>query len=135
VNDRRRFFLYAWLPVLLWMFFIFFLSSVPGQEIPDLSIPHFHRWVHFFQYSVLGWLWVRALLLRIRKMRYLKASVFAWILTASFACSDEWHQTFTPGRSGRLEDVIFDALCAVVGILLYLVARKKTSEKSSSMVA
>lgn len=123
MNDHQNSFSRTWLPVLLWMVFIFILSSVPGKEIPDLAIPQFHRVVHFFEYSVLGGLWLRTLLLFKSNTTRFRRVLFAWVLTAVFALSDEWHQTFTLGRSGRLEDVLFDVLCAFLGIMVYLYGR------------
>ena len=132
MNDQRNSFSRTWLPVLLWMLFIFILSSVSGKDISDLSIPEFHKGVHFFEYSVLGGLWIRAFLLRRPGAAYLKATLLAWVLTAIFALSDEWHQTFIPGRSGKLEDVLFDMICAVfLGILLYHYGQGKLAQKRS----
>jgi hypothetical protein len=125
VNGPRNGFLNIWLPVFLWMLFIFILSSFSGKDIPDLPVPYFHRGVHFFEYSVLGGLWTRALLLHRPGTALLKASVLAWTLTAVFAFSDEWHQTFVSGREGKLEDVLFDVIFAVIGILLYLYGRRR----------
>jgi VanZ family protein len=121
MNDRLNGFLRTWLPVFLWMLFIFILSSFPGRNIPDLPVPFFHKTVHFVEYSVLGLLWMRGLTYGRSGVKLLKLSLLAWTLTAIFALSDEWHQTFVSGRSGRLEDVRFDMICAVIGILLHLV--------------
>jgi VanZ family protein len=131
VNDQRNSFSRTWLPVLLWMLFIFILSSVSGKDIPDLPVPYFHKVVHFFEYSVLGGLWIRAFLLRRSGAARFKATLLAWTLTAIFALSDEWHQTFISGRSGKLEDAFFDIICAVLGILLYIHRQNKLGQKRS----
>lgn len=120
MNEPYKNFLRIWLPVLLWMLFIFILSSVPGKNIPNLPIPNFHKVVHFFEYSILGGLWVRAFFIRRSGVSCFKFSILAWVLTAVFALSDEWHQTFIPGRSGKLDDVFFDMICATCGILFYI---------------
>jgi VanZ family protein len=129
MNDRFGVFLRTWLPVFLWMLFIFILSSVPGRDIPNLPIPFFHKGVHFFEYSVLGALWMRGFTYGRSGVKLFKLSVLAWVLTGIFALSDEWHQTFIPGRSGRLEDVRFDVICAIVGILFYSIIRKELGRK------
>lgn len=113
------------------MLFIFILSSVPGPKIPDLSIPFFHKVVHFFEYAILGALWLRAFAYGRTDVRFFKLSALAWTLTAIFALSDEWHQTFVPGRSGRLEDVRFDVICAVVGIVLYPMVKNRFMAKKT----
>lgn len=134
MNDRQIYFLQVWLPVLLWMFFIFILSSFPGPDIPDLPVPYYHKVVHFFEYAILGALWVRAFTYGRSGVKFLKFSVLAWSLSAVFAFSDEWHQTFVFGRSGKLEDVYFDMICAAAGILLYSLIRKKIGCKNSQEI-
>jgi len=42
----------------------------------------------------------------------------AWVLSALYAASDEFHQTFVPGRAGRLLDVVVDWLGAGLALLL-----------------
>jgi VanZ family protein len=135
MNDPRNGFPRTWLLVLLWMVFIFILSSVPGPNIPDLPIPFFHKVVHFFEYAVLGVLWIRALTFARPGANFFKLSILAWGVTVLFALSDEWHQTFVPGRSGRLEDVLFDVICAVIGIVLYLMFRFIAAARRASSQA
>lgn len=45
-------------------------------------------------------------------------------LTMLYACSDEFHQLFVAGRSGRFSDVLVDSAGAVLGLLLFLIAVK-----------
>ena len=81
---------------------IFYFSHQPAGEIPqfgaiDLLVK---KGAHFVAYFILAWLahfalgrWDRALL-----------------LTAVYAISDEYHQTFIPGRDGNVVDVVIDCL-------------------------
>ncbi|HHV11241.1 MAG TPA: VanZ family protein [Clostridiales bacterium] len=41
------------------------------------------------------------------------------ILSAIYAATDEFHQTFVPGRSGQLGDVLIDTTGAVAGMLFF----------------
>ena len=41
---------------------------------------------------------------------------------ALYACTDEFHQLFVPGRGGRLTDVLIDCAGALMGILLIWLA-------------
>ena len=44
----------------------------------------------------------------------------AWLLAVLFAASDEFHQSFVPGRNASLMDVVvFDALGAMLGLLIF----------------
>jgi len=36
-------------------------------------------------------------------------------ITTAYGCSDEWHQSFVPGRDADLRDVWADAVGAVAG--------------------
>ena len=50
-----------------------------------------------------------------------------WIaagLTAFYACTDEFHQLFVPGRAGLLSDVLIDSLSAVLGLVVFLLLQK-----------
>ncbi len=46
-----------------------------------------------------------------------------------YACSDEWHQTFVPGRAGRATDVLIDMIGVAVGMLVFFACRAR-KEKS-----
>jgi VanZ family protein len=47
------------------------------------------------------------------------AMVGAWMFAVICACLDEWHQSFQPGRTPLLSDVVIDAFGA--GIALFVV--------------
>jgi len=102
--------IYRVLPPLIWMLLIFWLSSRP--TLPHAPGP-LDRWLkkgaHMAEYAVLLLLWWRTL--ASRPTRFSPLSL-AWILTVLYAVSDEFHQTFVPGRNGNLLDVIVDALGA-----------------------
>ncbi|MGG3564965.1 VanZ family protein [Neobacillus rhizosphaerae] len=52
--------------------------------------------------------------------------LLAWILTALYAMSDEYHQSFMPGRTATYKDVLIDACGALVVLsLIYLFRKKK----------
>ena len=41
-----------------------------------------------------------------------------------YAALDEYHQTFVPGRSGQIRDVVIDSLGLLFGILLILLWKR-----------
>jgi VanZ family protein len=49
----------------------------------------------------------------------------AWGCAVLFAASDEWHQTFVPGRGGNLLDVGIDTLGASVAVAIILLGERK----------
>ena len=48
--------------------------------------------------------------------------LIAWLISAIYAASDEFHQTFVPGRSGEVKDVCIDSLGALIGVFLAVIA-------------
>ena len=71
---------------------------------------------HFTEYAALGF--VLAAWLQHTRLFHARAYWLAAIAGVIFAVSDEWHQTFVPGRSGELSDVLLDSLGSLVGVLL-----------------
>ncbi len=93
---------------LAYMCLIFFLSSestVPGPVGEfNLATP-----LHVLEYAILGVLLSAAL--GLEKW----AVVFAVLIASVYGVSDEFHQSFVPGRSASLMDAVWDSLGAVVG--------------------
>lgn len=50
--------------------------------------------------------------------------LFALATAVVYACSDEIHQLFVPGRSGQIRDIGIDVAGAVIGLLMLLAVRK-----------
>ncbi len=44
------------------------------------------------------------------------SAVLLWIVAVSYGMSDEFHQSFVPGRTPSLLDLLADAIGALVGI-------------------
>ena len=47
-----------------------------------------------------------------------------------YACTDEIHQMFVPGRSGEVRDVLIDTAGAVVGVVVYAALSSRFYKKS-----
>lgn len=46
------------------------------------------------------------------------------IIGVTYAASDEMHQLFVPGRSGKLADILIDSLGIITGIIFFLLIIK-----------
>jgi hypothetical protein len=57
-----------------------------------------------------------------------RAVLIALLVTAAFAASDEWHQTFVEGRGGTITDVLIDSLGASSAAALALCKLRKNRE-------
>lgn len=47
----------------------------------------------------------------------------SWGIATLYACTDEFHQLFVPGRSGEVRDVMIDSSGALAGVLILLLFR------------
>lgn len=83
-------------------------------------IGHIHSFVrktaHFSIYAVLGICVVNWVVTYVASMK--KALFYSAAVCFFYACTDEFHQLFIPGRSGELRDVLIDTCGAVTGILV-----------------
>ncbi|MEH7484695.1 VanZ family protein [Neobacillus drentensis] len=51
--------------------------------------------------------------------------ILSWVLTFLYAITDEYHQSFMPGRVSSFRDVLFDSLGAFLGLSLILLVNRK----------
>lgn len=121
---------------LAWMCIIFWFSAAPAKESSQMSmsagtlilqklVPGYEEWrkitsrnlprkieypirkcAHASEYAVLG------ILLMLTWNSYIpdakRGSLIMFAVGSLYAASDEFHQLFVPGRSGRLTDVLID---------------------------
>ena len=115
VNSLFRY----WLPLVLWMGLIFILSAQPSlPHHPDTLLDLILKKVaHMMEYGILAFLLWRALS-RGRGALSRLALVTAFFVSVLYAASDEYHQTFVPGRNGTSVDVGIDAVGALVALLI-----------------
>lgn len=98
--------LQLWLPPLLLMAAIFFLSAQPDLNSGLGSIDTIGRKIiHFAQYALLAYLWWRALR---EGLGVRRAALAAFLVTVAYAATDEYHQTFVKGRNGSPVDWAID---------------------------
>jgi CheY-like chemotaxis protein/VanZ family protein len=112
-----------WIPVFLWAAVISCLSSIPAEYFPQIPVQHVDKIVHFIEYTVLGWLLIRAFKHSRPGVGDVMLVAVSIILITAFAMSDEWHQTFLPGRVGDFSDVVLDTISSGIGIFFYLTGR------------
>lgn len=106
--------LYYWAPVVAWMCVIFAASSQPELPYQD-DVPD---WLpHSAVYLVLAILVSRALSSGAALGRQVAAAVFAFCI--AYGVSDEWHQSFVPGRHGDPWDVVKDGIGTLGGLAIY----------------
>jgi VanZ family protein len=103
-----------WFPAALMMTIIFLASSTPSSEMPN-----FGTWDWFFKKG--GHMAGYALLSSACWYGFnfeTKKGWMAWLLAVVFAASDEFHQSFVPGRHpSPLDVIVFDAGGAALGLV------------------
>lgn len=53
-----------------------------------------------------------------------KEYIYSVIICLIYAITDELHQTFVPGRTGKYEDVLIDMIGVIVGIFVTMIVKK-----------
>ena len=105
-----------WGPVAAWMILIFAVSSRPlpayVSVLPDWS-------THSAAFAALSILCCRALAGGLGPALRRGDAVLAVVLSVVYGVSDEYHQSFVPGRTATAWDVAKDAVGAVMGAWLY----------------
>jgi len=105
------------------MIAIFWFSAQPSTKLPDFNWADkiVKKAGHMIGYAALACgYWFEL------EMKKEKRWV-AWSLAILFAITDEYHQSFVPGRNATIWDVaIFDNIGALIG--LWLASRYKTQQ-------
>jgi hypothetical protein len=132
-----------WCLAVAWALVIFLTSSTfierqvfinfIKQFIPE-GMPR-HLWIGFWsgfgifvikayhvaEYALLTYLLFLVFVNRVSK-NYRQALIICAIISLLYAVSDEWHQTFIPGRGGTWVDVVID--CGGISLTIAFIMRK-----------
>ncbi|MES2693610.1 MAG: VanZ family protein [Verrucomicrobiota bacterium] len=82
-------------------------SRVAGPAVPNID-----KYAHFAVYGLIG-----TLVCRTRSGW--KGAVIGLAAASAFGVTDEWHQSFVPGRSPDVMDWVADTLGAALAVTLY----------------
>ncbi len=116
-----------WGPLVGYMAFIFWMSSQqrPGvfENTPDFLL-------HGSGYFLLGILAIRAVGGGLASPRSLAVLATGLVIAVAYGASDEWHQSFVPGRDASFRDLLADAAgallaAAVVGTFWRMMERTR----------
>lgn len=100
------------------------LSVHEKEKVLKYLVFPVRKCAHLSLYLILGILVIS--LLREYMVINTKLVLLSLLICVLYACSDEIHQLFVPGRSGEVRDVLIDTLGACLGVsFYYLVFRKK----------
>jgi VanZ family protein len=141
-----------WLPVVLWTGIIA-LESFAGSSahtgallyriasfffghIDPVRFEHYHHILrklsHFLGYGVLGYLLFRAVCNTLSNSTRASCAAVAIALTFVVASLDEFHQSFSPGRTALFSDVLLDTCGAIALVILAIVAHRRVTARTMS---
>ena len=108
--------LFLWLPVFVWAGVIFTFSTLPTVKTAQIYIADFivKKTAHLTEYGIFATLLYRAL--KESGVNKKRAGFYAIVLAAGYAITDEFHQSFTPGREPTLRDIIIDTIGATLAV-------------------
>lgn len=108
-----------WLPLLLMMGVLFYLSHLSGTSV---QLPHFSqsdKVAHAMAYCMLGLSFLLALPPRWHSRSLFFVGISVVIFCFLYGISDEFHQSFVPGREVSGDDVMADVLGGGMAWVLY----------------
>ncbi|ACO86010.1 VanZ family protein [Clostridium botulinum] len=135
MNKSKK--LAYFIPSFIWMVIIFTFSNQPGESSNknnffvadvltkgkidlfkhiDYNFLNFliRKAAHITEYFILFMLLYYAF----KKTFYKNLKIKAAIITILYACTDEFHQLFIPGREGKVRDVLIDSIGVFIGVFL-----------------
>jgi VanZ family protein len=108
---------FVYLPLVFYWLLILTLTSLPGNELPDIKIND--KIEHFLAYGGLGFLLYLSLRVQdkyslLKKLPWL----FSILVVALYGAFDELHQLFIPGRMCDIKDWIADMIGVIIGVVI-----------------
>ena len=117
------------IPILHWLF-----PSLPHATLVEMHY-FIRKFAHFTEYFVFSLLILRAIRAG-RRETHLAWTAVAILLVAGYAALDEFHQSFVPGRTPLLTDVLIDTTggataqaVAALAALWFHVRQRQREEK------
>jgi VanZ family protein len=115
MNTKVLHFFKYQFPAIAWACLIYFASSIPGPDLPDLFLLDYDKLIHIGIFFVFGFLAYRAL------EPYAKTESFNWkrvtlavIIVVAYGTIDELHQGSVPGRTLDVFDLLADTIGGIL---------------------
>lgn len=114
---------------------ISFISNITNHDFTDSELNTIinncvfivRKSAHLLEYFILGILIINVL--KDYKVLSINICMIGLFIGVIYACGDEIHQLFVPLRSGKITDVLIDALGNSLGIFSYFVIYNKLTKK------
>lgn len=116
-HKLTKILIWYWFPIFLYLGIIFAISSIPNLEIP-IKVRFADKFVHTFEYAILGYLLMRALC-STRRISLRTSTLLNLFFILIWGISDEIYQGFVPGRTSSISDLVFNLLGGAIGRFFY----------------
>jgi len=113
-NERG----FVWIPTVLWVAVILFFAVLPYRKLPALTVGHFDKVAHFFEYAILSALLMRSFYYDYSSLTLARSSFFTLILGGGYGIVMELVQHFVPGRCPSMGDAVANITGVFVGLIL-----------------
>lgn len=122
VNQSVKSFLSAvrFIPVILIMGIIFLLSHQTGSSLDFPKIPFVDKLAHCFLYGVLAIAAIYALPIAQKERKLKRTGVFVILFCLLYGITDEFHQSFIPGRFSSVSDLFADTIGATMTVIWWV---------------
>ena len=107
-NPKIQFYLYLVL--------IIMGSSIHSSSMPKVGFIIWDKLLHVFEYMFFGILGFRAFRRKKDQTQFFKISLILFGIL--FGCLDEYWQSFIPGRTPSLYDIVADGIGVSIGVLI-----------------
>ena len=114
-------------PLAVAMGTIFFLSHQPGDSLSLPLLPGSDKLAHMIAYGVLEGTVLFALSEHLKNTKPRIVMLFSLAFCFLYGISDEFHQSFIPGRTTSVYDLAADCVGAVMACAFWLRWRKRTA--------
>lgn len=129
-----EYWLFYLIPIFLWMWIIYLLSSqsalMTSSGSFDLTAYILRKTAHIGEYFVLTILIVRAIDILGQPIN--RTLLMGGAFSLLYALSDELHQTFVPLRDGKFMDIGIDLIGIILALLVYALWYNSAKEKERS---
>ena len=114
-----------WVPVIVYAVFIFWMSSFEDPLTLKLHFSHADKLIHVLEYSIFGFLLIRAFHGSGVKMARGGLLFLTFAIGAFYGFTDELHQSVVPGRFATAADFIFDLIGTFVGAVTFTILKRE----------
>jgi VanZ family protein len=157
LNRKIRGLVIDWMLVIAWMCLMFLGSTdlMSAQHTSRFLVP-FLLWLdphisfktlmliqllvrkmgHLTEYAILAALMWRVIRHHwpLVQVKFWRPAIVAGILAATFAMTDEFHQSFYPSRTATVHDVLIDITGALIGLLIcWMFVRRRPEPKPATI--